>query len=101
MTIVDYIAEEFKKTFHDVYNKEKDDPKYLNQNWLGSRWRAFKGIAIAVIKSQIIFILAYAITKHRVEAHRDKKQSTLTKLSAKLGDEKVNEINKTQSGWIS
>lgn len=76
MTLIESLVDIFKEEATNVFRKEAENDSYLKQNWLGTTWRAFKGLMTIYKKAfpRQLKVLAYAIAKHRLEKHGEDKQ---------------------------
>ncbi len=70
MTLSEKLAEKFETEFTNVFEKEKQDKDYLNQEEFDTcKDRATAGIIAAT--EAVIVDLAYCIAVHREKEHKD------------------------------
>ncbi len=101
MALCTLISDVFSKSLKDVFQRELDDPKFMNPTFLGTRFRAFKMMFYAVSKSfkPMYRMLALAIAKHRHDKHMENKTRTMKKLSRKMTHDQIEKA--TSRGWNS
>lgn len=101
MNLIDSIVEIFRESLTTVFKREANEEKYMRQTILGTRWRAFWGIFVAVVNAfkPMVRALAYAIAKHRQEAHNEDKTRTLKSISRSMSNEELEKAAETQAYW--
>ena len=91
LTLCREIAEIFYKALESIFIREYEDDNYMKQTILGSKWRAFWAIVVAVKNSfkPMVKVLALAIATHRLEVHADSNESEVEKLTESATDEEI------------
>ena len=91
ISLQDELVKIFAKAVKDVFDREKNDSKYMNQTFLGVRYRAYKGIKAIVKKAfkDMYKLLALSIASHRTKEHGEDKTWTIKTLSRSMSAEAV------------
>lgn len=104
MTLIQSLAEIFTEEATAVFKRESEDASYLKQNWLGTTWRAFKGLLEIYKKAfpRQLKVLTYAIAKHRLEdpKHMDEKQQTvIDRVSRSMSTDDLEKASNESEWW--
>jgi hypothetical protein len=96
--LINELVEVVKESFHKIFNKEDKVAKFLKHNWLGSKWRATKGVFL-IFKDcfrKVRNILALAIAEHRHDDHEQGNKKEIVKLKKEMSHD---DIEKATRGW--
>jgi hypothetical protein len=96
--LIDNLVNVVKEKAFEVFDREKEDDDFLKHTFLGSKWRATKGIFIILKNSfkPMVKILALSIADHRLCTHGQNNQKEVDKLKRSMSDD---EIKASTRGW--
>lgn len=99
MILCEGIINIFGDALRGIFKREAVEKKYMRQTILGSRFRAFVAILVAVLKSSkpMYRVLALAIAKHRFEHHNEKTIRTQESLKRSMTSSEIEKA--TTRGW--